>query len=702
MTTRTTKQFIVVGLAGFLVECGVLAQDSRWAGTIGNDLWNVATNWNPVGVPPPGGTNFVGNVYLDPANGDPVITIPPGDVESPGVPPPGSTEELNAVYGPEFGAILDVYGTLNFDWTVAPTQPDPAPGNRSYLNMYTNSVLNCLGASGTGGASLNLGDGWWPFLENSPFVTMNMYANARYNSPGGSGLWLGGHLNIYDSAVFYVNNYVNMDVLYAQSDGTRSLVMGGGTLALPENSLTGGNSGPVTNWIARGILRAYGKGMDTNDLIFTDGGTNILVTTVPLGGALQRVYFQPLSKTNVEMGAFQQVTLVGDYPAIGGVLLSSSEPGLDPVTFSHPVYTSSNPKVASVDTNGLLTAVSPGKATLTATVGAFTSTNTVSVTVSPIIPNLIHRYSFKDTSGSTSAVDSIGGPTWAGAVNGDAVLSGSNLVLSGDLGSSVTLPAGIVSGLDEITIEAWVDFPSAINPYANLFAFGNTDGNGNGENAITFSPHTGATPATFQANFAQGDPGFNGERDAVATGVLDNSTNMQIVVVYHPYAGFEGFYTNGVLAASVSMFNNMIDPVAYAGPTYNSGSILPYVLGADPINYIGQSIYFTDPGLLANYYEFRIYNTPLTPAQIAADYALGPNQVIGTSTNVTLKAAAAAGGKVTITWPTSSALVSLVSSPALRVGATWTPVTAPMTVVGGNYQVVMPASSTAQFFRLTQ
>ncbi len=318
-----------------------------------------------------------------------------------------------------------------------------------------------------------------------------------------------------------------------------------------------------------------------------------------------------------------------------------------------------------------------------------------------MIPNLVHRYSFKDLAGSTSAADSVGGLTWAGAVNGDAVLSGSNLVLSGNVGSSVTLPAGIVSSLDEITVEAWVDFPSAISPYANLFAFGSTDGNGNGANAITFSPHTGATPASFQANFAQGDPGSSGERDAVVPGVLDNATHMQIVVVYHPYAGYEAFYTNGVLAIQNSMFNDMIDPVGYACPAFTNVSILSYTVGADPINYIGQSIYFTDPGLLANFSEFRIYSTPLTPAQVAADYALGPNQLIGTSTNVTLTASAV-GGNVTIAWPTTSQLVNLVSSPVLGPGAVWTPVTAPMTAPAGNYQVVMPASSTAQFFRLTQ
>ncbi len=89
-----------------------------------------------------------------------------------------------------------------------------------------------------------------------------------------------------------------------------SINVGGGTLMLPE----GFNVSSVTNWIQRGILRAYGKGYDTNDLVVSDNGTNTIVTAIPLGGALQRVYFQPLVRPSVTVGVFQQATLVGDYP----------------------------------------------------------------------------------------------------------------------------------------------------------------------------------------------------------------------------------------------------------------------------------------------------------------------------------------------------------------------------------------------------
>lgn len=678
----------------------VSAQDSHWNGTLGNNVWNISTNWNPNGVPPPGNltTPYIGNVFLDAANGDSVITISPGDVEAPGVgndnsmrATNGTGSIYNTIFGPEFGATLNVYGSLTYDWVMSPVQDDPAPGRRSYINLYSNSVVT------TAGSGLGLGDNWW---FQRPYVTMNMYSNAQFSATGTGnlgGLFLGGHLNIYDNSTFWANGFVNMDIVSMCNDGTRSIVVGGGTLIVPENSLTGGNSGTVYDWIGKGILRAYGKGRDTNDLNIVDETTNIVVTAVPLGGALQRVYFLPLLKSNVNVGDFQQCTLVGDYPSVSGVLLSSSEPGLSPGSFAAPAYTSSNPKVFTVDGNGLVTAVGYGTATLTATVGAFSSTNSVSLTVSPSLPVLAHRYSFSESAGATTTSDSVGGAD--GTLNGDATLSGTGqLVLSGNQFSSVFLPSGILSGVDQVTIETWATFPGTINNFANLFAFGL--GGTTGGNYVTFCPHTGGS--TTQANFGQGNPGYNGERDAVMGGVLDLQTNVQIVAVYHPYAGTEALYINGVQVASVSMFNNMIDPVAYLGPTYTNGSILNFILADDPNNFIGESLYSGDPGMLANVDEFRIYNNALTPAQIAADYALGPNQVIGTSTSVNLTASLS-GTNVVLKWPTTSALVTVQTSSSLGAGAVWSTVASTLTTDGsGKYQMTVPATGSAQFFRLQQ
>ena len=651
---------------------GLVAQDSHWNGTAANNNWNVAGNWTPVGVP---SSTVDANVWLDAANGDNVITIPPGDVESPGA------GTYDTIFGPEWGVTLNVYGSLTYQWFLYPVQNNPAPGLRSYVNLFGNATVS------TSGAAVGVGDSWW--YTGGPYVTMNLYSNSVYTSFGGAGLWLGGHLNVYDNSLFVVDGYVNMDTAGPQSDGTRSINVAGGTFKAPENF-----SGGVQGWLDRGILRIYGKGEDTTDLVINDDGTNTIVTGTPLGGALQQIYYAPLLATNLAVGDFEQLVLDGDYPNVTGVLLSSSEPGLSPAAIGQVTYASSNPNVAVIDTNGVVTAVGAGSATLTAKLGTLTTTNSLVLTVGNTT-TLLHEYKFSETSG-TDLADSVPGnsPTWDATLIGGATLNGSQVTLDGSTGY-IQLPAGILSGVDEVTIELWGSFGSPINTWANIYAFGNTDGNGDGGNYITLQPHTGG--GTCSANFGQGDPAV--EWDAVVGSTLDGLTDAHIVVVYHPLAGFEAIYTNGVLAAQNTLFNNLTDPVAFAGPTYNNSSIVNYTLGSDPLNYIGHSLYNADPTLNGSLDEFRIYSGPLSAAQVAADYALGPNQFIGTSTNVTL-AAKGSGGKVVISWPTTSALVTLVSSPVLGSGAVWTPVAGTLTVVGANYQVTLPATSGAAFFRL--
>lgn len=720
MKRMTTSKMLgyaaLIGLA-LCLSHRASAQDDHWNGTTNSTLWTNPANWSE-GFAPTNGCDFIGNVWLDPANGDSIITIPADAFENPGVPQCGE-EEYNTIFGPEFGCTLNIYGTLTFDWTIAPYAPNPAA--RSTINMFTNSYMY------TSGASLNLGDGWWPVAEGC-YVTMNMYANAKYSSLGGAGWWWGGHLNVYDTASFYVNGYVNMgddsNPNWSQSDGTRSLVIGGGTVTLPEGSITGGNSGSVYSWIERGILRAYGKGEDTNDLEISDDGTNTIVTTVPLGGELQRVYFQPVLKASVPLGTFQQLVLVGDYPAVTGVYLSSAEPGLNPGTFPTPSYSSSNPNVISVDANGVATALSPGSATLSATVGALTTTNTVTITSWDTPPSLIHRYSFTNTSGTTVS-DTVGGAAYAAQLEGGATLGGGQVALDGQTGY-VQLPSGIIAGLDEVSIEAWASFGSPINAFANLFCFGYADQTGDANNGLgadyaLVQLAYGGT-ATTRLDFGQGIPGFTGEWDAIANTGLDGMTNVHVVAVYHPYAGYESLYINGALAATQTMFNNMSDPVAFAGPTYNSGSILAYTLGPqaifdgasgpDPDNLIGWDVYQGttygppgaggngDPTLNGSVAEVRIYSGPLTAAQVSADYLLGPTQVLGSTTGVKLTATIS-GGNLVVTWPTSSAYVSLVSSTGLGAGAVWTPVSnGALAVVGANYQETIPVTGSGQFFKL--
>ncbi len=348
----TTVFGVAVALA-ISWRCSVSAQDSHWSGLGGDGLWADPNNWNPVGVP---SSSVDASVWLDSANGWSVITISNGEVENPGS---GSGD---MIYGPEFGAGLDLYGTLNWRWYLAPVQSDPA--HRSILNLYTGASVS--------GEGIALGDTWWYW--GGPYVTMNMYGNAF---AGINYLYWGGHLNLC-GGVLSITNGLTLDTVGSVSDATRSMNLAGGKLILPAAF-----AGPVNDWIARGILLAYGKAQDVSDLTIdtTTLPGRTIVTTAPLGGSLQDIHLQTQSfPTNLTVAASQPLTVLGNYPNIQNVVLTALDPATLPGTTA---YQSSNPNVAVVDTNGLVTAIATGQATLTAALGAFSSTNAIVITVTP-------------------------------------------------------------------------------------------------------------------------------------------------------------------------------------------------------------------------------------------------------------------------------------------------------------------------------
>src|SRR3974390_2012211 len=103
-------------------------QDSHWSGLGGDGLWKNPNNWNPTGVP---SSAVDANVWLDSANGWSAMTITNGEGESPG----SGTGDM--IYGPEFGAGLNVYGTLNWRNYLVPVQNDPT--HPSIVNLFNGS-----------------------------------------------------------------------------------------------------------------------------------------------------------------------------------------------------------------------------------------------------------------------------------------------------------------------------------------------------------------------------------------------------------------------------------------------------------------------------------------------------------------------------------------------------------------------------------
>jgi hypothetical protein len=362
-----TSSCLIFAVLAVTLANPLLAQDSTWTGLGGDGLWSDPNNWSPVGVPPAGSSSnpAIGNMTLSAANGWLTITIPSGQVESPGTGNP--TEEYNLIYGPQWGASLNIYGTLNWDYYLAPVQDDPA---------YP-SVINLYGGGAISGQGLALGDTWW--YQGGPYVTMNIYSNATANV--GYMYW-GGEVNLY-GGILSITNGLTLDTIDAVSDLTRSMNLAGGELILPRSYTS-----TVNNWISRGILLAYGKSRDNSDIVIstTTIPNRTLVTTTPLGGALQDIHLS-LSTTNIVVGNSEFINPLGDYPSVQNVVLTS----LNPTVLPGPIaYLSSNTNVAVVTSNSVVIAVAPGNTTITATLGAFISTNSVTVSV-PAVTNLVPR-----------------------------------------------------------------------------------------------------------------------------------------------------------------------------------------------------------------------------------------------------------------------------------------------------------------------
>ena len=114
-------------------------------------------------------------------------------------------------------------------------------------------------------------------------------------------------------------------------------------------------------------------------------------------------------------------------------------------------------------------------------------------------PMFGHRYRFHDAVGTTAA-DSVGIPALNGTVYNGGTFTGTNLQLSSSSSQYVNLPAGIVSTLNNFTIEVWVKL-NTIAAWSRIFDIGNntstymfmTPTNGGANGRLRFAISTSST-----------------------------------------------------------------------------------------------------------------------------------------------------------------------------------------------------------------
>ncbi|MEO7933704.1 MAG: LamG-like jellyroll fold domain-containing protein [Chthoniobacterales bacterium] len=195
---------------------------------------------------------------------------------------------------------------------------------------------------------------------------------------------------------------------------------------------------------------------------------------------------------------------------------------------------------------------------------------------------------FNETTGTTAADSS--GNGWNGTlVNGPAWTTGkfANAVSLDGTNDHVTLPAGVVSSLNDCTISAWVKLNS-VTAWTRIFDFGTgtanymllTPTNGSG---VRFAIKT--TPSAEQV--------ITGNT-AIAAGAW---THVAVVL-----SGSTGtLYVNGVSVG-----------------TNTAMTLRPSSLGATTLNYLGRSQFSADPYLNGVIDEFQIHGYAMSVSEITA------------------------------------------------------------------------------------
>ncbi|MDB6068165.1 MAG: C-terminal target protein [Pedosphaera sp.] len=302
---------------------------------------------------------------------------------------------------------------------------------------------------------------------------------------------------------------------------------------------------------------------------------------------------------------------------------------------------------------------------------------TLAATVTNSPPSLIHRWSFSESAGMTTTADSVGNAN--GTVVGGAAFTGvGQLNLLGSNGY-VNLPNGLISGLTNVTFEAWVTWNGGA-AWQRIFDFGN---NSNGENnqgtGLTYlilTPSSGGGMLRFAAstNSGGGEVGVNGPSALIV------GQRTHVAVAYDFVAGTAVLYADGQRVASG------VASIPLGGIT-------------DINDWLGRSNWGGDPYFTGSLDEFRIYSGVLSDAAVAASFAGGANALFGPAPTL---GASRSGQSVLLSWPVSAPGFILETTGNLQPGSAWTTVTNVPVQQNGLQKVSVNASNASQFFRLRQ
>jgi Concanavalin A-like lectin/glucanases superfamily len=410
-------------------------------------------------------------------------------------------------------------------------------------------------------------------------------------------------------------------------------------------------------------------------------------------------------ETNLDPGALQDVRVMVPPPAGPGALFRigvfadfANVTNVNISTLPDLVLSSDNTNVIVVSPDQRLQTVGFGVADITASYQELSNTLAVAVGM-PQDVALIHRYSFNEQTNDWIVHDSISGAD--GKLIGYQVLyrpgqpeisfSGNGqLNMLGypyDNGAYVALPGGLISDLSEVSIETWVTWMGdhgaltfGQGAWQRIFDFGNQDAGVEGKTYLFLTPATDNVSFTTKSllhtaittNFNLSEmPRLNW------TNALPTNASTFVAVTYSPVRGVMKLYLDGISVATGT-------------------AVIPLSGIIDANDWLGRSQFSADPYFSGNYDEFRIYRGLLSDADVAADYAAGPN-VIGVDY---VLHDFVSSNTIAITWGPSATNWFLESSPALGPDAVWTSVPGTPTFQNGRYRMTIPITGDASYFRL--
>jgi fibronectin type 3 domain-containing protein len=254
------------------------------------------------------------------------------------------------------------------------------------------------------------------------------------------------------------------------------------------------------------------------------------------------------------------------------------------------------------------------------------------------IPGQANYWKFDETSGTT-AIDAWSsrsatlatGATWAaGTIN-------NSINLDGTANGYVTLPAGIVSALNDFSITAWVKLDATAN-WARVFDFGSGTGV-----YMFLTTRNGANGTVRYSILAPG----GAEQQITTTTSLTTGTWYHVAMTQ---AGTTGIlYVNGV---EVGRNTNL--------------TLKPSSLGNTTQNWIGKS-QWPDPLLAGKVDEFKIYSRVLSASEIYTETVLNvppaaPSPLLITSGN----------NQVTLNWTAPAGALSYTIKRATAIGGPYT------------------------------